>query len=374
MPLGCLHLQSTICSMPAAQHFSVGRGHARRGGKREGVAPRWVCRIFHFLQVAFSQLWFAFEPHHFDFSTRHSSQLTVVALQGDGAWEPRCGEKRAPAVAHGTHQNQYTKRRALLNCTSNHTSSNNDSDDMVGSEDGTHRDRQHGHCAETGFAAQTSAGSDEKGLEQVKGRNAAAPDADSGQAEATLLVGEPGLLSKQLISESSDRHKGGAHVSSDESKKSRRRKQNLRDADASSGDKIIPVKTDDIPEGSAQPHRRKDASERTNNRAGRATASTASPVAAHVVTDGLPLRKSGEAEEGLTDGAEMRASAPGAAVDQSAAATKSGEDVMQADHCSVKGLTKGTEAAGLQSDSHPTAATSSGAQFQSHGWLLLASS
>ena len=284
-----------------------------------------------------------------------------MAFQGDGAWEPRCGEKRAPAVAHGTHQNQYTKRRALLNCTSNHTSSNNDSDDnMVGSEDGTQRDRQHGHFAETGFAAQTSAGSDGKGVEQVKGSSVATQNADSGKAEATLMVGESGVLSRQ---QSSGRLKGRAHVSSDESKKSQRRKQNLRDADASSGGKLIPKVTHEIPGGSAQPHRRKDISAHTGNRASRTAASTAPPVAARAVTDGLPSGKSGEAEEGLTDGAgvsaEMRASAPGAAVDQSATATKSGEDVMHAD----QGLAQGTRPARLQSD--PTeAATSSGAPFQ----------
>ena len=290
----------------------------------------------------------------------------MVASQGDGAWEPRCGEKRAPAVAHGTHQNQYTKRRALLNCASNHTSSNNDSDDnMVGSEDGTQRDRQHGHFAETGFAAQTSAGSDEKGDEQVKGSNAAPQDADSGKAEAALPVGESGVLSRQQGGESSGRHKGRAHVSSDESKKSRRRKQNLRDADASSGDKTVPMETEGAAEGSAQPHRRKEASGRTDKRTSRATASTASPVAAHAVTDGLPSCKSGEEEEGLglIDGAggsaEMRGAAPGAAVDQCVTATKSGEDVMQAHQPSAKGS---AEAARLQSDTDPTeAATSSGA-------------
>ena len=288
----------------------------------------------------------------------------MVVLQGDGAWEPRCGEKRAPAVAHGTHQNQYTKRRALLNCASNHTSSNNDSDDnMVGSEDGTQRDRQHGHFAETGFAAQTSAGSDENGDEQVKQSNAAAQDADSGKVEAALPVGESGVLSRQQGGESSGRHKGRAHVSSDESKKSRRRKQNLRDADASSGDRNVPVETNEAAEGPAQPHRRKDASAHTGNRASRATAYTATPVAAHVVTDRLPSRKSGEEEEGLIDGAgataELRGAAPDAAVDQCATAAKSAEDILQAHQPSAKGS---AGAAGLQSDSDPTeAATSSGA-------------
>ena len=303
-----------------------------------------------------------------------------MGLQGDGAWEPRCGEKRAPAVAHGTHQNQYTKRRALLNCNSNHTSSNNDSDDnMVGSEDGSQRDRQHGHCAETGFAAQTSAGSDEKGVEQVKGSCAAAQDADSGKPEATLAVGESEVLSRQHIGESSGRHKGRAHVSSDESKKSQRRKQNLRDADASSGDKVVPLATDQIAEGSAQLHRHKDASAHADKRASRATALTATPVPAHAVTDRLPSCKSGEEEQRLNDGAgataEMRGSAPGAAVDQSATAIKSGGDVMQADYPSAQGLAEGTEAAGLQSDSDPTkAATSSpGAPPHSHCWLLRAS-
>ena len=288
----------------------------------------------------------------------------MVVLQGDGAWEPRCGEKRAPAVAHGTHQNQYTKRRALLNCASNHTSSNNDSDDnMVGSEDGTQRDRQHGHFAETGFAAQTSAGSDENGDEQVKQSNAAAQDADSGKVEAALPVGESGVLSRQQGGESSGRHKGRAHVSSDESKKSRRRKQNLRNADASSGDRNVPVETNEAAEGPAQPHRRKDASAHTGNRASRATAYTATPVAAHVVTDRLPSRKSGEEEEGLIDGAgataELRGAAPDAAVDQCATAAKSAEDILQAHQPSAKGS---AGAAGLQSDSDPTeAATSSGA-------------
>ena len=248
---------------------------------------------------------------------------------------------------------------------------------MVGSEDGTQRDRQHGHCAETGFAAQTSAGSDEKGVEQVKGSSAAAQDADSCKAEATLAVVETGVLSRQQGGESSGRHKGRAHVSSDESKKSRRRKQNLRDADASSGDKTVPIDTDRIAEGSAQPHRCKDASVHTGKRASRATTSTEIAMAAHAVKDGLPSRKSEEEEDGLNEGASaaMRGSAPGAAVDQSATATKSGEDAMQADYPSAKGSAKGTEAAGLQSDSDPTeAATSSGASsHQSSCWLPRAS-
>ena len=282
----------------------------------------------------------------------------MMASQGDGAWEPRCGEKRAPSVAHGTHQNQYTKRRALLHCGSNHTSSNNDSDDNVASsEDGAQRDQQHGHFAETGFAAQHSARADVKGAEEDKASDAA-QDADSDKTEATLPVAESGVLVlrspalPQQGAESSGRHKGGAHGSSDESKKGRRRKQNSRDADASSGDNAVPMGT----EAAAT-------SADTDKRASKLTAFIATPVAAHAVTEGLAPCKSGVQGDALASGAdastEMRGNAPDAAMDQCAEATKCEEqNALQADGASAKD----TEAARLQGNEDCVeAATSSGA-------------
>lgn len=221
------------------------------------------------------------------------------------------------------------------------------------------RDLQHGHFAETGFAAaQPSADPDAKGTSPLKGGSAADADADSGKPEATLPVGESGVLSTQQGHESSGRHKGAAHVSSDESKKSRRRKQHPRDANASSGDKSAPMDTEEAAEGSAQLHRRKDGSVHTDKRASKAAAT---PVAAHAVTDGLPSRKSGEEEEGPSGSAgasaEMRGNAPDAATDQSAKVPKSAEDGTQANHPSVKDIA----AAGVRADADPTeAATSSG--------------
>lgn len=237
-------------------------------------------------------------------------------------------------MAHGTHQNQYTKRRALLHCASNHTSSNNDSDDNVASsqDGGARQDEQHGHFAETGFAAQNSARVDVKSTEEA-GRNAA-QDADSDKAEVTLPVGESGVLSRQQGAESSGRHKGGTHGSSDESKKGRRRKQNSRDADASSGDNATPM-GGEAEEGAVQLLRHKDSSAHTQKQASKAVAATATPVAAQVVSDGLPSRQSGLDRDQPTSGtdasAQIRGTALDAATDQSAKVTNGVDKGPQAD-------------------------------------------
>lgn len=263
-------------------------------------------------------------------------------------------------MAHGTHQNQYTKRRALLNCASNHTSSNNDSDDVASSQDGgARRDEQHGHFAETGFAAQNSARVDIKSAEEAKGCSAA-QDADSDKAEVTLPVGESGVLSRQQGAESSGRHKGGTHGSSDESKKGRRRKQNPRDADASSGDNTTPM-GGEAEEGAAQLIRHKDSSAHTKKQASKALAATATPVAAQVVSDGSPSRQSGLQEDQLTGGAaasaQIRGTAPDAATDQSGKVTKGVDEGLQADHASAEEPAN----ASLQAVAHcAEAATSSG--------------
>lgn len=178
---------------------------------------------------------------------------------GDGAWEPRSGERGAPLVAHGTRQNQYTKRRALLNGAGNNTSSNNDSDDNVGSsEDRRHRDGQHGHCADTGFTAEAAA----LGNAQSKDDLLAAQNPSSSQirAEGAQPVGESGVLGRLEKSESSGlkaksraEKRAVAHASSGDSNKGRR--HNLKnsepelgdggsdpqEADTSSGDDAVPM-------------------------------------------------------------------------------------------------------------------------------------
>lgn len=228
-------------------------------------------------------------------------------------------------MAHGTHQNQYTKRRALLNSISNNASSNNDSDDNAGSsEEGSHRDCQRGHFAETGFAAEAS-GQPQDGEQDQEG----AQNADSRKAEDAVPVGESGVLSRQQVDESSGRHKG----SSDESKKGqRRRKHKPRNADASSAENATCMETD-APTDSTQPLGRKDSSALTDRRVGNIKASVNTEVAAHVVTDALPSRKSGEADERQVSGAGqsmgMRDDAPGAAVDQSAKVSKDADSAMQ---------------------------------------------
>lgn len=148
-------------------------------------------------------------------------------MQGDGAWEPKSGERGAPLVAHGTHQNQYTKRKALLNGASNNTSSNNDSDDNVGSsEDKRQRDHQHGHCADTGFTADASAPGNAQSQDV-----AAAQDPHSAQAkvEGAQPIGESGVLSRLEKSESSGFRaksragaRAAAHASSGDSHKQQR--------------------------------------------------------------------------------------------------------------------------------------------------------
>ncbi len=199
----------------------------------------------------------------------------TVCMQGDGAWEPRSGERGAPLVAHGTRQNQYTKRRALLNGAGNNTSSNNDSDDNVGSsEDRRHRDGQHGHCADTGFTAEAAA----LGNTQSKDDRSAAQNPSSSQirVEGAQPVGESGVLGRLEKSESSGlraKSRAGqravAHASSGDSNKGRRHNaQNSgpepgdggsdpQEADTSSGDDAVPMdiahdsRSDEKAEGTA---------------------------------------------------------------------------------------------------------------------------
>ena len=228
-------------------------------------------------------------------------------------------------MAHGTHQNQYTKRRALLNSISNNASSNNDSDDNAGSsEDGTKRDRQHGHFAETGFAAEAS-GQPQGGEEDKEG----AQNADSHKAEDALPIGESGVLSRQQVDDSSGRHKG----SSDESKKGqRRRKHKPRDADASSAENASRMTIDALTL-STQPSRRKGSSALMEGQPGKVKSSVHAQVAAVVVTDALPSSKSGLLDERQSGGAgpsmEMRDTAPDAAVDQFAKASKDVDSAVQ---------------------------------------------
>ena len=183
----------------------------------------------------------------------------TVYMQGDGAWEPRSGERGAPLVAHGTRQNQYTKRRALLNGAGNNTSSNNDSDDNVGSsEDRRHRDGQHGHCADTGFTAEAAALGNAQSKDDLL--VAQIPSSSQIRAEGAQPVGESGVLGRLEMSESSGpraKSRAGqravAHASSGDSHKgSKRNHKNSepepgsvgsdpQDADTSSGDDAVPM-------------------------------------------------------------------------------------------------------------------------------------
>ena len=161
--------------------------------------------------------------------------------QGDGAWEPKSGERGAPLVAHGTHQNQYTKRKALLHGASNNTSSNNDSDDNVGSsEDKRQKDHQHGHYADTGFTADASAPGNAHSQDV-----AAAQDPASAQAkvEGAQPVGESGVLSRLEKSESSGFRvksragaRAAAHASSGDSNKQQRHDPQASEADPHAAD------------------------------------------------------------------------------------------------------------------------------------------
>ncbi|DBB01072.1 TPA: hypothetical protein ACH3X1_000969 [Trebouxia sp. C0004] len=193
---------------------------------------------------------------------------------GDGAWEPRSGERGAPLVAHGTRQNQYTKRRALLNGAGNNTSSNNDSDDNVGSsEDRRHRDGQHGHCADTGFAEEAALGNAQSKDDLSAAQN---PSTSHIRAEAAQPVGESGVLGRLekteslgLRAKSRAGQRAVAHASSGDSNKGRRRNaQNSepepgdvgsdpQEADTSSGDDAVPMdiacdgRSDEKAEGTA---------------------------------------------------------------------------------------------------------------------------
>ncbi len=180
-------------------------------------------------------------------------------MQGDGAWEPRSGERGAPLVAHGTRQNQYTKRRALLNGAGNNTSSNNDSDDNVGSsEDRRHRDGQHGHCADTGFTAEAAALSNAQSKDDLSA--AQNPSSSQLRTEGAQPVGESGVLGRLEKSESSGlraKSRAGqravAHASSGDSNKGHQCNpknsepepgdggSRPQEADTSSGDDAVPM-------------------------------------------------------------------------------------------------------------------------------------
>lgn len=99
-----------------------------------------------------------------------------VVLQGDGAWAPKSGEKNTPVVAHGTHQNQYTKRKALLNIATLTADSNEseEEEDDSGSEQ-EEEEEQADQCADTGFAAKT--GNSKRVVQSVKDA-AAIPEQD----------------------------------------------------------------------------------------------------------------------------------------------------------------------------------------------------
>ena len=109
-------------------------------------------------------------------------------MQGDGAWEPKAGERGTPAVAHGTHQNQYTKRKALLTASGNNTSSNNDSDGNVGSSE-DNRDHQHGVSADTGFAAEPSGRGSKESQGEGTGIDAALKDEEEKSGRLSRLQG-----------------------------------------------------------------------------------------------------------------------------------------------------------------------------------------
>ncbi|DBA69521.1 TPA: hypothetical protein ACH3X2_012722 [Trebouxia sp. C0005] len=191
---------------------------------------------------------------------------------GDGAWDPRSGERGAPLVAHGTRQNQYTKRRALLNVPGNNTSSNNDSDDNVGSsEDRRQRD---GHCADTGFTAEAAALGHAQGKDDLS--TAQNPSSSQIRAEGAQPVGESGVLGRLEKSESSGlraKSRAGrgavAHASSGDSNKGHKRNSkdsepepgdggsDPQEADTSSGDDAVPMdvacdaRSDEKAEGTA---------------------------------------------------------------------------------------------------------------------------
>ncbi len=174
----------------------------------------------------------------------------IWCMQGEGAWEPKSGGRGALLVAHGTHQNQYTKRRALQN--GNTTSSNNDSDDNVGSSE-DNRDHQHGHCADTGFTAEASAPASRLGKQDNAAQD---PSSSQAKAEGTQAVGESGVLTKSDRSQSSGPRAGqraGRHGSSEDSNRGRKRNvdpqgaaaHSSKHADASSGDEAAPMDTSD---------------------------------------------------------------------------------------------------------------------------------
>lgn len=126
-----------------------------------------------------------------------------LVLQGDGAWAPKSGERSTAAVAHGTHQNQYTKRKALLNGAKLAADSNEAEEEADDSKD---EEEQADNCADTGFAAKPSsrrtAGLSSKGTAAVKEQDKpalsqAGTKRSAGASGAALEPKESGVSSKQ---------------------------------------------------------------------------------------------------------------------------------------------------------------------------------
>ena len=115
--------------------------------------------------VYLTEVWL---QNHAQSGQRESQLGSPVVLQGDGAWAPKSGERNTPVVAHGTHQNQYTKRKALLGSANQADDSNEAEEDEADDSDS---DKAEGgmadHCADTGFAAAEPANS-KKGMQSSK--------------------------------------------------------------------------------------------------------------------------------------------------------------------------------------------------------------
>ena len=236
-----------------------------------------------------------------------------------------------------------------MNSALNNASSNNDSDDNVGSsEDRNQRDQQHGHFAETGFAAEASVRASAKKQDPDRmdsAQNAVTVTADD-TADDTVPVGQSGVLGHVQIAESSGRHKG----SSDESKKGQKGKRSVRDTDATSGDNAGPGKIE-APGSPAQSRGRSLGLPKIKASAvtdAETDAADGRSLATRKQASGKTLRRVSQAVEGI----EMRGSAPDAAKDQSNKAPQSTDVVAPSERVSSKDSDTGVK---------PAAATSSGA-------------
>lgn len=135
-------------------------------------------------------------------------KLSSMVLQGDGAWAPKSGEKNTGAVAHGTHQNQYTKRKALLNSASLPDDSNEAEEEADESDEDKEEEEQADNCADTGFAAKSSNSKKASGKEMtaVKGQDQPALSQAGAKPSAVtsgsaLEPKESGVSSKQPATE-----------------------------------------------------------------------------------------------------------------------------------------------------------------------------